>query len=163
MKKIIIILIVIASIPFLSGSRVVAAGNKHAANADGTVNEKTGKQNSNGKSNEKGKGNKIIKEKDKLIIKNQKGKVVKEISLKSETKVEIEPKDLSWNLKKEKQNVKKETRKNVVLSKNEKFAAIVKNEKNISVFENGKEISARGEGAVTGEVVVLNSAGKVLF
>jgi len=108
--------------------------------------------------------NKIIKGKDEIKFFDEKGKVIKRISMKPEIKIEeVEVRRGSKTILK-KQKIKKEIRKRAVLSKNGKFIGIVSNEHNIAVInEDGKEKSFKGEGGATGKITILDFKGKVLF
>ena len=109
-------------------------------------------------------GHKAVKEKDKVKILDTEGEVIKELSLRPETKIEeIEisqgPKVAPKRLK-----VKKEITKNAVISKNGRYIGIGSNEYDIAVIdEKGKEESLYGEGRGTGEFALLDIEGKVLW
>ena len=109
-------------------------------------------------------GHKAVKEKDKVKILDTEGEVIKELSLRPETKIEeIEisqgPKVAPKRLK-----VKKEITKNAVISKNGRYIGIVSNEIDIAVIdEKGEEKSLYGEGEGTGEFALLDIEGKVLW
>jgi hypothetical protein len=94
---------------------------------------------------------------------DEKGKVIKEISLLEETKIEeVGNNERYKNLGIKK--IKKRISKNAVVSKNKKFAVIVSNEsENGAIYEDGREELFYEPAVVAGEITVFDREGRILL